>query len=546
MSTAGRADIRAIEESFAARHDRKAAVSKKGMVATAFPDATAAGVLMLKKGGNAADAACAAALALGVCEPQASGLGGQSTALVYVDGKLVAVDGSSRAPSMAHTSRIRTRRSLFVGYRAATVPSTVATLGYVAERYGRLDWPTITAPAIRIARRGYRITELQSRAQANNQELLLSTGSGARYFLKDGAEPYEHGDLFVQEDLADTLQHLSDFGYGSFYHGTIADRIDKDMRHNRGFLHREDLSLMPMPVERRPISRKYRGLRICTIPPPGAGDTMLLVMMILANIPRRYLERKGPDSYHYIAEAFRKALLYRTQRPFDPNTYHQIQDNIHLSPRFARHLAASIQSTVDPSLPAEDASADVEETTHLSVMDSDGNAVSLTQSIELVYGSKAAAEGMGFLYNNYMSAFDLQKSNHPFYLRPNAVPWSSVCPSMVFDGKDVWMALGSPGSSRIFSTVSLFLSRLFDEGNSMYEAMERPRLHCSLGGTISLEDDATVEQLASHLTEKGYKVDMRERHSFYLGAIHAVLRCRTRPGFQGVAEVRRDGVAAGP
>lgn len=546
MSAAGRADIRAIEESFAARRDRKAAVSKAGMVSTAFPEATAAGVAMLKKGGNAADAACAAALALGVCEPQASGLGGQSMALVYVDGKLVAVDGSSRAPSMAHTSRIRSRRSLFVGYRAATVPSTVATLGYVAERYGRLDWPTITAPAIRIARRGYRITKLQSRAQANNLKALLSTGSGARYFLKDGAEPYAPGDLFVQEDLADTLQHLSDSGYGSFYHGVIADRIDADMRRNRGFLHREDLSLMPTPVERRPISRKYRGLRICTIPPPGAGDTMLLVLMILSNIPRRRLERKGPDAYHYVAETFRKALLYRTQRPFDPNTYHQIQNNIHLSPHFARQISASIRGTADPSLPAEDTSTDVEETTHLSVMDAEGNAVSLTQSIELVYGSKAAAEGMGFLYNNYMSAFDLQKSNHPFYLRPNAVPWSSVCPSMVFDGKDVWMALGSPGSSRIFSTVSLFLSRLFDESNSMYEAMARPRIHCSLDGTVSLEDDPTVVQLASHLTEKGYKIDMRERHSFYLGAIHAVLRCRTRPGFQGVAEVRRDGVAAGP
>lgn len=546
MNTPGRVSTSHIEESFAARRDKKAAVSKHGMVATAFPDATTAGVTMLRKGGNAVDSACAAALALGVCEPQASGLGGQSTALLYVDRKMVAVDGSSRAPSMAHSSRLKRRSALLVGYRATTVPSTVAALGYMVERYGRLDWQTVIAPAIRIARRGYRITPLQSKAQAANVDELLSTGSGAAYFLKDGQVPYEPGDLFVQDDLADTLKHLSEFGYGSFYHGTIADRIDSDMHNNGGLLRKNDLAQMPTPIERAPISRKYRGLRIYTIPPPGAGDTMLLVMMMLANIPSRHLRSKSPEAYHYVAEAFRKALLYRTQRPFDPSTYHQIQDSIHLSPRFAKQLSASIKNTVDPSLPSGGGEGDVEDTTHLSVMDSEGNAVSLTQSIELVYGSKAAAGGMGFLYNNYMSAFDTKKNSHPFFLRPNAVPWSSVCPSMVFQGKDLWLALGSPGSSRIFSTVSLFLSRLLDEGDSMYAAMERPRMHCSLNGTISLEMDDSADALARHLETKGYAIDMRERYSFYLGAIHAVLRCRTRPEFQGVAEVRRDGTAAGP
>ncbi|MBI1657801.1 MAG: gamma-glutamyltransferase [Thaumarchaeota archaeon] len=546
MNAPSRVSIPRIEESFSARRDKKAAVSKRGMVATAFPDATAAGVSMLRKGGNAVDSACAAALALSVCEPQASGLGGQSTALLYVDRRMVAIDGSSRAPSMAHLSRLKGKSALLVGYRATTVPSTVAALGYMVERYGRLDWQTVLAPAISIARRGYRITALQSNAQASNMDELLATGSGAAYFLKDGQVPYESGDLFVQEDLADTLKHLSDFGYSSFYHGTIADRIDSDMRRNRGLLRKDDLAQMPTPIERAPISRKYRGLRIYTIPPPGAGDTMLLVMMILTNMPRRHLRSKSPEVYHYVAEAFRKALLYRTQRPFDPNTYRQIQDNMHLSPGFAKHLSTSIKSAVDPSLPSGDGVGDVEETTHLSVMDSEGNAVSLTQSIELVYGSKSAAGGMGFLYNNYMSAFDTKRSSHPFFLRPNAAPWSSVCPSIVFEGREPWLALGSPGSSRIFSTVSLFLSRLLDEGNSMYVAMERPRMHCSLNGTISLERDDSTGALARYLEAKGYAIDMRERYSFYLGAIHAVLRCRTRPGFQGVAEVRRDGTAAGP
>ena len=178
-------------------------------------------------------------------------------------------------------------------------------------------------------------------------------------------------------------------------------------------------------------------------------------------------------------------------------------------------------------------------------MDDEGNAVSMTQSIELVYGSKAATDGLGFLYNNYMSAFELENPTHPFYLRPNAIPWSSVCPSIVFYNHDPWIVVGSPGSARIFSTVSLFLSRLFDEDNSIHTAMERPRIHCSLGGKISIEADDTATELVKHLKKKGYKIDIRERYSFYLGAIHAVLKRQTGEGFQGVAEVRRDGTAEG-
>lgn len=540
-------NVKKIEDSFSKTRNKKASVSKRGMVATAFSDATKAGVEMLKKGGNAVDAACASSLALAVCEPQASGIGGQTIALIHINGQTIAIDGSSRAPSLAHSSVFEKHTRRFIGNKATTVPSTVATIGYLNEHYGVLDWQTIIKPAIRIAKKGYRITPLQNKSQADNLEKFfkVKSRSGAKYFLKDGQVPYEIGNLFVQDDLAEMLTHLSKYGYYSFYHGKIADQIDKDMRRNKGFLRKEDLSLIPHPVERKAISKRYRGVQIFSVPPPGAGDTMLLVMMMLNNIPKRYLKNKDLDSYHYLSETFRKALLYRTQRPFDPNTYHQIKDEIHLSQSFARNLSKSIRDTVDPSLPLREPSIDLEDTTHLSVMDNEGNAVSMTQSIELVYGSKAAADGLGFLYNNYMSAFEFENPIHPFFLRPNAVPWSSVCPSIVFYNHKPWITVGSPGSARIFSTVSLFLSRLFDEENSIYTAMERPRIHCSLGGKISLEDDDSGINLAKHLIKKGYKIDIRERYSFYLGAIHAVLKCQTKEGFQGVAEVRRDGTAEG-
>lgn len=539
-------NIERIENSFKVTSDKKCSVAKSGMVSSAFPEATKAGVEMLKKGGNAVDAACATALALGVCEPQASGIGGQTLAIMHLNGKTVAVDGSSRAPSLAHRTFFEKKSHRFIGYKATTTPSTLATLGYLNEKYGRLPWPTIVKPSIRIAKRGYRITKLQHKLQEDNQEKFfkVKTKSGANYFLKEGQVPYEPGDLFVQEDLAQTLEQIAEHGYRSFYQGIIATLIDKDMKINKGFLRKEDLALIPEPIERKPISRRYRGIRVYTMPPPAAGDTMLLVLMMLANLKKSFLRSRKPQSYHFVTETFRKALLYRTQRKFNPRTYHQVDEKTHLGRAFARTLSKSIRDSIDPDLPLKEA-LDIEDTTHLSVMDKEGNAIGITQSIELVYGSKAAADGLGFLYNNYMSAFEFENPNHPFYLRPNSIPWSSVSPSIIFFNHEPWIVLGSPGSARIFSVLSHFISRIIDGDNSIDVAMTRPRIHCSLDGKISLEADDSAIEIIKHLKKMGYKIDIRERYSFYLGAIHAVLKRQTGDGFQGVAEIRRNGTAEG-
>jgi gamma-glutamyltranspeptidase/glutathione hydrolase len=539
-------NIGKIENSFTPTPDKKSSVAKNGMVSSAFPEATKAGVEMLKKGGNAVDAACATALALGVCEPQASGIGGQSLAILHINGKTIAIDGSSRAPSLAHNTFFEKKSHRFIGYKATTVPSTIATLGYLNETYGQLKWETIVKPSIRIAKRGYKITKLQNNLQEQSlaKFFRVKSKSGAKYFLKDGEVPYDAGDLFVQDDLAYTLELLSKYGYRSFYQGMIATLIDKDMKINHGFLRKEDLALIPVPIERKPISRRYRGIKVYTIPPPGAGDTMLLVLMMLSNLKKSFLRSRTPQSYHFVCETFRKALLYRAQRKFNPQTYHQIDERTHLSTSFARNLTKSIRDSIDPELPLKE-TPDIEDTTHLSVMDRDGNAVGITQSIELVYGSKAAADGLGFLYNNYMSAFELENPNHPFYLRPNAIPWTSVSPSIIFYNHEPWIVLGSPGSARIFSVVSHFISRIIDGDNSLDQAMTRPRIHSSLDGKISIEADDSATEIVKHLKKMGYKIDIRERFSFYLGAIHAILKRQSGEGFQGVAEIRRNGTAEG-
>lgn len=540
-------NINTVEKNFQVDEDKKCAVSKCGMVSTAFPEATNAGVEMLEFGGNAVDAACAAAFALCVCEPQASGIGGQSMALMHINGKTIAIDGSSRVPSLTHMDSIE-KLERFTGYRATTVPSTPAVLGHLHFRYGKLGWNTILEPAIRIARIGYSITPLQHTLQKREMEAFHSveSKSGADYFLKNG-QPYDVGDLFQQDDLANLLDCIANEGVHPFYLGEIAKKIDEDMRDHDGFLRADDLAFIPWPVERKPLKRKYRNTRILTCPPPTSGRTLLLVLLMLNNLPSKFLKQATPESFHFLAETFRKALINRKERPFDPNTYPQTLDEKKiLSREYTKALSSSIRDQIDPTLPMVDPYPAESDTTHLSVMDKDGNAVGITQSIERVYGSRSAARGLGFLYNNYMSALETKDPSHPYYLRPNAIPWSSVSPALVFHKDKPWLIVGSPGSERIFSAISQFLSHIIDADLPIDQAMLRPRLHCSIGGTLSLEADRFDPEVVSYLEKAGYKIARKEPYSFYLGAIHAVLRCQTTGDFQGVAEKRRDGTAAGP
>ncbi|HEY5625607.1 MAG TPA: gamma-glutamyltransferase, partial [Dehalococcoidia bacterium] len=446
--------IDSVEGRFEPTVDGKCGAADNGMVSSAFPDATAAGVQMLAEGGNAVDAACAVAFALSVCEPQASGLGGQAVGLLHFEGRTRAIDGSSRVPSLAHHSRIK-GDAKNTGYRATTVPSTTAVYGWLHERYGVLPWPKILEPAIRLAKDGYRITQLQHDLQERSLEKFMEvpSGSGARYFLKNASEPYAPGDLFQQSDLAKLLELIARDGPQAFYTGEIAAQINADMRDNDGLLRADDLAFIPWPIERRPLRRRYRTVLVYSMPPPGAGRTLLLVMMMLNHLRTRFLAGRTPSRYHFVAETLRKAFLLRQDRPYHPATYPQIQEKLMLKRAYARELASTIADEMDATIPLRP-TAPVSDTTHFSVMDRDGNVASMTQSIELVYGSKAAAKDLGFLYNNYLGALDYKEPAHPYYLRPNAVPWSTATPTIVFREQQPWLALGSPGSERIFSTVS--------------------------------------------------------------------------------------------
>ena len=403
---------------------QRLAVSRGGMVSTAHYEATAGGVAMLEAGGNAVDAAVAAAFALGVCEPAASGLGGQTMMLIHhaPSGRTMALDGSSRAPNRANREvfrnlKIERRR----GYRAVTVPSTPATLSYALQRYGKLSLSQVLEPARRLAEEGYRVSLLQYQLSRRERKFLRQ-GTAAPFFLRESSHPHRPGVVFRQPILARTLQHLAQHGIEDFYTGEIGALIEQDMVRNQGLIRMDDLAQVPVPIERRPVTGRFRGHRVFTMPPPGAGRTLIQMLNVYQQFPQEFPDLETPRGALYLAETIRRAFLDRQDRPFDANFYSQVSGTRMLSTEYGKLVGRQIRKRYSGR----------GETTHLSAMDPEGSAVALTQSIERVYGACSATPELGFLYNNYMSAFEYEDISHPYYLRPNAAPWASVAPTLVF------------------------------------------------------------------------------------------------------------------
>lgn len=516
---------------------QRVAASQNGMVATQHYLATEAGVEMLAEGGNAIDAAVASAIALGVVEPAASGLGGQTMMLIHTADprRTFAVDGSSRAPNRANPDAFRGTTSRLRGYSATTVPSTPAVLGYVLKRYGKLKWSRVLKPAIRYAENGFPVSPLLH--ELTKRELKRFKGrSAAAHFLKNGTRPYPIGAELKQPVLAETLRQLARRGSNDFYRGEIGTAIHEDMRANDGLLHLDDLAQIPLPIERRPVSCRFRGMRVITFPPPGAGRTLAEMLNILSQFPEKRVNPETPEGAALLAHVIQQAYFDRHDRPYEPNYYGQVNDTKMLSEEYAKVVSARIKRRLKRPPPSSG------ETTHLSVMDREGNVVALTQSIERVYGSFEATPELGFLYNNYMSAFEYEDIEHPYYLRPNSVPWASVAPTIVFRGRRPWLAIGSPGSERIAPSIMQVLLRL--EKQTPFDAVAAPRLHCTLEGLVSLEASRMRSDIPPMLEEKGFEVKVRDAYSFYMGCVQLV--ARERNIFTGVADPRRDGSAGGP
>jgi gamma-glutamyltranspeptidase/glutathione hydrolase len=541
------------------------------MAATAFPAATDAAVAMLRAGGNAVDAAVAAAWALAVCEPSGSGLGGKTVMLIrFSSGKSLVIDGHSRAPAAASRQRI-TRAEQQTGYLAATVPTTVATLGYAHRLYGELPLEQVMAPAIGLAEEGWRVTRLHQRQLKWCRAGLRASLAAGRLFLKKG-QPYEEDDVFRQPVLAGTLRRLAQCGPDDFYRGAIARDIVEDLAKHGGLIGEQDLAENARPVEREPVAGDYRGHSVISVPPPGGGLPVLLAL--------RVLEQCSPEDLRGQPERWRWRIAQVLQAVFrecdaSPLTLERMTGSAMQWFLSAERAAEMFRRLEAPDAHAPCRTGALEgpgETTHVCAADGRGNVVSLTQSLQSLFGARVAGEKLGFLYNNCLRT--CPRYPHPYQLAGRCIPRSNAAPTIVLSGVDAvdsvdgvdrmgaaagvdgaalrgrqgrarpFLALGGAGSRRITSAVVQVISNIIDRGLSLAEAVSAPRVHVTAGGKVHLERSPDEPPLPAHWAQKFASMRVRPSHSYFMGAVQAI-QFAPDGRLVGMADPRRDGASAG-
>lgn len=516
-----------------------------GMVATAFPAATEAGWKTLQAGGNAVDAAVAAAWALCVCEPSGSGLGGQTVLLLQQSqGRTVVIDGHSYAPAAVSLEQVGARQQRR-GYRACTIPSTPATLSFAQRHYGALPWARVLEPAIRLAEEGYRITRLQHRQARWCLKTLRASPVASHLFLRRGLPP-PAGSLFRQKELAATLRRIAHYGAEDFYQGAIARSIAQDMQEHGGLLTARDLAECTLPVEKSPVACSYRGCEVASVPPPGGGLQLLLGLKVW-----ECLEPGSPQDdlatwYAHLAEVIRSVFYDREQWPadlrrFSPSFYEGLLGEQHVTElaEAVRHGSGNCGMTVSQEEPGE--------TTHLCTADSKRNIVSLTQSLQSLFGAKVANLRCGFLYNNYLTT--CPRRPHAYQLHSGCLPRSNASPTLIVKGEcgrrseSLW-ALGAAGSRRITSALLQVISAVVERSLPLAQALSLPRVHATLGGTVWIERPAAIEAVQERLKKDYRAVRVRAPHSFSMGAVQAIA-LDPDGTLRGAADPRRDGIAMG-
>jgi gamma-glutamyltranspeptidase / glutathione hydrolase len=505
-------------------------------ISTAFPLATQAGIQILEEGGNAIDAAVAAAWALSVCEPSASGLGGQATLLVRdADGRTRVIDGHSHGPRLASEQNISPEQQQR-GPRSCTIPSAPATLQFAHRKYGRLGWRRVLAPAISIAERGFCVTALLRKQIGWVRRWLQEDRAASAIFLRDGEAP-RVGHVLCQPQLARTLRRIADEGADDFYRGRLAGEIAAGMRESGGLIDEEDLAGFAGPVQRSPISVRFRGLEVVSVPPPGGGVQLLLALKLLEQLLPSPAGASVEDWYGAVALSIYGAFQAREVSAARPGRRHPPLVADLLGEERVAMLAEALRRGLPQCTPAREQPGD---TTHLTVADDEGNVVALTQSIQSVFGAKVVHEKLGFLYNNYLRT--CPRHAHPSRLGPNCLSRSNAAPVLVLqDGRPV-LALGSAGSRRITSSLLQVISNVVDRGMDLAQAVEAPRVHALLDGAAWLESRIAEPRLLALLRGSFSKSVIKGPFSFAMGAVHAL---QFLPGATlAAADPRRDGAGA--
>jgi len=534
---------------------------KNGIVTSASKLASEAGVEALKQGGNAVDAAIATAFALAVTWPSAGNIGGGGFMVYHGDdGHATTFDFREKAP-LAATERMYlgldgnvVNNSNHIGPLAVGVPGTVAGLWKAHQELGSLPWADLVAPAVKLARDGIPISYSLYTGFARSKSRFDRYPSTAAKFYKADGSLYELGETWQQPDLAHTLELIQNNGADGFYKGENAERLAGFMADIGGLITEEDL-LKYEPQEREPIRGTYRGYDIVSMPPPSSGGVALVEMLnILEGFDLAYMGHNSADYLHVLTETMRRAYADRAEHLGDPDFNEGMPLQRLMDKDYAETLRASIDmDEASKSSPADFAQIyESEETTHFSIVDKDGNMVSMTYTLEFGYGSGIVVAGGGYLLNNEMGDFNAVPGvttargligTPPNLVAPEKRPLSSMTPTIVAKGGKPIFTAGSPGGKTIINTTLQVILNVIDHEMNIAQSVEAGRIHHQwLPDVTSMEAGGLSADTVRLYEEKGHRLTERGGQ----GAAMAVYHDRANDLFEGAADSRRgDGAAVG-
>jgi gamma-glutamyltranspeptidase/glutathione hydrolase len=474
--------------------------ARHGMVASTNEVASRVGVQIMKRGGNAVDAAIAVAFALAVTHPAAGNLGGGGFMMIRLkDGRSTAIDYREMAPAAAHRNvyldkngnLIEGEGGSLVGYRAAGVPGTVRGMELALKKYGsgKLTWSQLLEPARLLAANGFTVTYELARSLKGSDDYLSKYAETKRIYLR-GGNFYKEGEVFRQPELAATFARLQRSGPNEFYEGETARLIAADMKRHNGLMTMEDLRGY-VAKERTPLRGTYRGHEIISMPPPSSGGAVLLEMLnILEGYDLQKTDANSSDRYHLMAEAMRRAFADRAEYMGDSDFV-----KVPVAGLIDKSYAATLRATINTDRASTSAEVragrpagyESEETTHFTVVDADGNAVANTYTLNNSYGSAAVAKGTGMLLNDEMDDFAAKPGTPNLYgliqgernaVAPRKRPLSAMTPTIVLrkDGS-LWFTVGSPGGPTIINTVLCIITDVIDYNMNIQQAIDAPRIH---------------------------------------------------------------------
>lgn len=501
--------------------------------------ASRAGVEIMQDGGNAVDAAVATGFALAVVHPPAGNLGGGGFMLIRMaEGKLHFLDYREKAPAAASRDMYLDAQGNVIegasqiGYKAIGVPGSVAGMVYAEQKFGKLSLHRVIAPAIRLAREGYALTWEEARDMQHDR-YLGGFPESRRIFQRNG-DYYKPGEIFRQPELARTLERIAQKP-DDFYHGAMARQLATAIQKSGGLITANDLAQYEVK-EREPVRGTYRGYEVISAPPPSSGGTVLIESLnILEAYDLAKLENRSAQAIHFTIEAFRRAFFDRAEFLGDPDF-----SKIPVAQLIDKKYGAAWRESIDParasaskelkrpaifseleryaaSHPPELGVHEPPHTTHYSVVDADGNAVAVTTTINDWFGSRVTAEGLGFLLNDEMDDFSAQPGvpnadgliqGAANAIGPGKRPLSSMTPTIVVHQGKTVLVLGSPGSSKIITTVANVLMGVIDYGMNLQESVNAPRFHNQwLPDVVNVERSFSLDTVNA-LQKMGYNVQV--------------------------------------